>query len=343
MKRSMCGGFLLAGLIILGGCSGDPTGDLVGTGITLQPTPGSLFMAQGEQKAIIVTVLDAQGNEQDIAGFSFQAGTGISVTEDTTYLATSAGQLGTSRRVFVDGLTPTATSLTISANGQTSTIPIRVTPIGTTVTLSNAAPAANEGVVITLPAGYKFGSGAGANVNGTPGITIGVAPDSSSATVLLPPGISGPVTVDSVGVDFAPGVLFSLPTTETVTVGPATPLAGTDDPSTAPAIAVPPAGGTTGVYDVPDFAASGFFRFYRFDVTEPGDYTVTLNWTTGSDLDLFLCFDPACAAGNFTAATAAKPESATYTIAAPGTFYLVANDFGEDAAGTTISFQVDHQ
>jgi hypothetical protein len=338
----MCGGFLLAGLIVLGGCSGDPTGDLVGSGLTVQSSPSSVFMAQGESKPLTVSVVDAQGNEQDITGFSFQGGTGVTVVEDTTYLSTNAGaQLGTSKRLFIEGVSPTATSVTLTANGQTSTVPVRVTPIGTTVTLSNAAPIANEGLVITLPAGYKFGTGAGASVDGAPGITTAVAPDSSSATVVLPPGTTGTIQVDSVMVDFVPGVLFSLPTTETVTVGPATPLAGTDDPATAPAIAVPPAGGGSALYDAPDFAAAPF-RFYRFDVTEPGDYDVTLSWTTGSDLDLYLCFDPACADGDFQAATGAVPEHGVYTIETPGTFYLVANDYAGDAVGTTISFAVHH-
>jgi hypothetical protein len=330
MKRSMCGGFLLAGMIVLGGCSGDPTGDLVGSGTTLQPTPSSLFMGQGEEKAIVVNVVDAQGNQQDLTGFSFQGGAGVTVTEDTTFLSTSAGQLGTSRRLFVRGDAASATSVSITANTLTSTVPVKVTPVGTTVTLSNAAPAANEGLVITLPAGYKFGTGAGASVAGTPGFTTAVAPDSTSATVLLPPGTTGPVTVDSVAVDFVPGVLFSLPTTETVTVGPVTTaLAGTDDPSTAPSLALPAAGGTTAVFDIPDFAAT-IDHFYRLDVAEAGDYIVTVDWTVGNDVDAPVCIaDPTCAAETFTdpTVTGAKPETGTFTLPA-GTSILWVEDFG---------------
>jgi hypothetical protein len=343
MKRTMCGGFLLASVMAFGGCSGDPTGHIVGTGTTLQTSPSSLFMTQGEEKNVVVSVVDAQGNQQDLTGFSFQAAPGVTVTEDTTYLSTSAGQLGTSRRIFVRGDAATASSVSITANSLTSTVPVKVTPTGTTVALSNAVPAANEPLVITLPAGYKFGAGAGANVAGTPGITTAVAADSTSATVVLPPGTTGPLTVDSVIVDFVPGVLFSLPTTETVTVGPATPLAGTDNPATAPAMPVPAPGATTALYDAPDFAAAGT-RFYRFDIAEAGDYTVTLDWTTGSDIDLYLCFDPGCATGNFTAATSAHPESATYTIAtAPVTYYLVADDYAGDAAGTLLTLRVDRE
>jgi hypothetical protein len=197
-------------------------------------------------------------------------------------------------------------------------------------------------LVITLPAGFKFGAGAGATVGGDVGITTAVAPDSTSVTVVLPPGTTGTITVDSVQVDFLPGVNLALPTTETVTVG-ATPLAGTDDPSTAPAIPLPAPGGVAPTFDVPDFASSGFFRFYRLDIAEPGDYTVTLDWDIGSDLDLYLCFDLACDVGNFTAATAAHPEGATYTIATPGTHWLWVNDYSADAAGTTISLVISRE
>jgi hypothetical protein len=299
-------------------------------------------LAQGEEKAVIVTVLDAQGNEQDITGFSFQGGAGVAVTEDTTYLTTNAGgQLGTSKRLFIQALTPTATALTLSANGQTSTVPIKVTPIGATVTLSNAAPAANEPLVITLPESYKFGSDAGASVSGTAGITTSVTPDSNSATVVLPPGTTGELTVDGVETSFIPGIPFSLPTGDSVTVGPATPLAGTDDPATAPALPVPPAGGTTALYDAPDFAAS-VDRFYRIDFPEAGDYQITANWSTGSDLDMILCFDTACSDGDAQAATGAHPEVGVFTIEAPVTYYLLINDYAGDAAGTTLSLQIDH-
>jgi hypothetical protein len=299
-------------------------------------------MAQGEEKAVIISVRDAQGNDQDITGFSFQGGAGVSVAEDTTYLTTNAGgQLGTSKRLFIQGLSPTATALTVTANGQTSTVPIRVTPVEATVTLSNAAPAANEGLVITLPAGYKFGNGGGANVSGTAGITTSVAPDSSSATVILPPGTTGELTVDSVTTSFIPGVLFSLPTGDSVTVGPATPLAGTDNPATAPALSVPPAGGTTALYDAPDFTANPN-RFYRIDFPEAGDYQITTNWTTGSDIDMILCFDAACSDGDGQAATSAHPEVGVYTIAAPVTYYLLINDYAGDAVGTMVSIQIDH-
>jgi hypothetical protein len=341
MKRTMCGGFLLAGLIVSSGCSGDPTGDLLGSGITLQPSPSSLFMGQGDQEAVTVSVVDAQGNEQDITGFSFEAGAGIAVTEDTTYLRTNAGgQLGTSKRLFIEGLSATATQVTLTANGQTSTVPVRVTPVGATVTLSNAAPAAGEGLVITLPAGYKFGTAGGASVDGTAGITTAVAPDSSSATVLLPPGTTGTIQVDSVAVDFVPGVLFSLPTTETVTVGPTlTAMPGTGSPATAPVITIPPPGATGGFFDAAPLAAatcggnSGFpCQLYQFTLAEETTFEVNMTWSNTADLGLYFLTadgttDTGAACDDHGNAAEAQPEHCEITLPA-GTYLAGIVNFG---------------
>ncbi len=331
MNRSMCGGFLLAAATGMLACSGDPTGDLVGTGAAISAIPSSLFMAQGETKPLTVSVLDEQGNALEITGFQAAPGSAaVAVVEDTTYLATSAGELSTSRRVNVTGQAAAATTVAVTANGTTLNVPVKVTPISITATLSTPTPAANEPLTITLPAGYKFGAGGGASVETTPGITGAIAPDSSSATVFFLPGTTGSITVDSVAVDFAPGVLFSLPTDQTVTVGPlTTTLPGTDDPSTAPALALPPPGQTTVIYDLPDFAAT-IDHFYRLDVAEEGDYTVTVGWTVGNDVDAPVCVaDPTCAAEDFTDPTVSgnNPETGTFTLPV-GTSTLLVEDFG---------------
>src|SRR4051812_29695505 len=133
MNRTMCGGFLLATLAALAGCSGDPTNDLVGTDLSVQASPTSLFMAQGENKPVIVTVTDAQGNDQDIPSFQVSAGSGaVAAVEDTTYQPTNnGGRLPTTRRVIITGQSPAATTVTITANGQALDVPVRVTPIST--------------------------------------------------------------------------------------------------------------------------------------------------------------------------------------------------------------------
>src|SRR5690349_9634620 len=295
MKRSMCGGFLLATLAGMVACSGDPTGDLVGKGLTIQANPSSLFMAQDETKPVDISVVDKQGNEADITGFQVVPGSGVTAVEDTAFLPTNAGvHLNTTKRINITGTAPGATAVTINANGTTYNIPVKVTPISTTAQVSNPTPAANEPLVITLPSGYKFGAGAGANIAGAAGATVSAAPDSSNISVLLPPGASGPVTVDSVAVDFAPGVLFSLPTDQTVTVGPVTPLGGTGSPATAPSITIQPIGGSTVFFDggTFDYTAPTQFgsvkaRLYTITVTDTTTLTTTVDWPSPEDMGLY--------------------------------------------------------
>ena len=341
MKRSMCGFVVLAAAAGLVSCNGDPTEGSIREGEHAIADPSSVFIGQGASKFVVVELVDNLGN-QLAADFEAQnVGPGVTVEKDTAFLRTTIGtRLETSRRFIVTGTAPTATSFELVSGGTSVTIPVKVVPSGATVTLSNATPAMNEPLVITLPAGYKFGTAPGVTVGGDVGITTAVAPDSSSATVLLPPGTTGTITVDSVQVDYLPGVNLSIPTTETVTVG-ATPLAGTDATSTAPALPVPPVDGSTVTFDVPDFTTTAN-RFYRLDVTEAGDYTVSLNWDIGGDLDLLLCNNTACTAPNAAGATGAHPEEPTYALT-PGTYYLWVNDYGGDAAGTTLTFTITHE
>jgi hypothetical protein len=326
----MCGGFLLAAATGMLACSGDPTGDLVGTGAAISATPSSLFMAQGETKAVTISVLDAQGNGLEITDFQAAPGSAaVAVVEDSTYLVTNAGApLSTSRRVNITGQSPAATTVAVTANGVTLDVPVKVTPTSATVTVSTTTPAANEGLVITLPAGYKFGSGAGASVEGAVGAVQSVAPDSTAITVLLPPGATGQLTVDSVAVDFAPGVLFSLPTDQTVTVGAVTPLAGTESPSTAPPVTIQPPGGSTLFFDGGTFDGTAFgafpTRYYKITVADTTILTTTIDWPSPEDLGLYFFLSdgstdfgsPADAGGG-----GAHPESATNTFP-PGTYVM---------------------
>ena len=169
MKRSMCGGFLLATLVGMAACSGDPTGDLVGAGLTIQTNPSSLFMTQDETKSVDISVVDKQGNEADITGFQLQPGSGVTAVEDTTFLPTNAGvHLNTTKRISVTATAPGATTVTINANGQSLALPVKINATSLAVTLSSNAPAGNEPLTITLPSGYKFGSGAGASLSCSP-------------------------------------------------------------------------------------------------------------------------------------------------------------------------------
>jgi hypothetical protein len=354
MKRSMCGLIVLAAVAGLVSCGGDPTGDQIEQGQQVIADPSSMFLSTGGSEFVTVQVLDELGNQLPVNFEAQNVGPGITVERDTTYLQTTIGtNLETAQRFIVTGTAPTATQFELSSNGVSTTIPVKVTPTSTTATVSNPAPAANEGLVVTLPtAGYKFGNGAGANIAGAAGFTSAVAPDSSSITVLLPPGSTGTLTVDSVGVDFAPGVLFSLPTDQTVTVGAVTPLAGTGSTGSAPALTIPAPGETSffydgGTYDAAmpiTFAGVGTFNFparvYKITVADTTALTTALNWPGAEDLGLyFYAADGHTAFG--TAADdggdGAHPESGDNTFP-PGTYYMAVINFADtDPAWISLS------
>jgi hypothetical protein len=349
MKRSMFG--VLALVAGMSACSGDPTGDLRDEVVGIVADPTSLFIAQGDSAAIIVTAIDGQGNALDVSDLTFQSDASlISVAEDPTYLSvTTGGQLEQGRRLFIKGVAPANAKLTLSTNGKSLDVPVRVTPITVAATFSNAAPAANELVTITLPTGFKFGVGAAVSSLLTgPGIIESISADSTSADVLLAPATTGSLTIDSITVDFVPGVKFSLPTVDTVAVGALTPAPGTDSPSTAPSLTVPPVDGTTGFFDVGTFTAADLStdggvgaQYYKFTVTEDGDYTFTTNWDNTSDIDMEICSDVTCSDGGmFIGAGNTQPETALVTLTA-GVYYFDVVLFAGAPPGS-VSIKLEH-
>jgi hypothetical protein len=334
MTRTKCGLLLLlaAGL---GACGGDPTDSFREEGQKIVTDPAVAFVNEGASVFVVAQLQDNQGNQ---LATDFQAtalGPELTVTRDTAFLETTNGQqLKTRERFIVTGVTPGATSFELTGGSLKDTVRVNVTPTSLPAVFSNAAPAANELVTLTAP-----------NYNFLPGTTVVIGADSAivfsvgSELKFLPvPGSTGAVTVNGAAISFLPETPLTLTSTDSITVGAIGALGGTDAPATAPALPVPAAGETAGLYDAPDFTASAD-HFYKLDVTEDGDYTITMNWTVGSDLDLILCNDAACSAPDFTAATGNHPESATFTLTA-GTYYLVSEDFGGDAAGTRLTWTI---
>jgi pre-peptidase len=206
-------------------------------------------------------------------------------------------------------------------------------------TLSSATPAA--GAPITLTSGdpnLTFDENSWVTVSGAPGFTTAAAPDGSSLTFELPPGVTGPVTVNGVIVG---GFAIQLPTTGatgTVTTGATVaPKAGTDAPGTAPTIRTPIEGQTTGVVD--NGGTSGYgcgdlgfpCQIYKFEVPEDGAYDFTISWSDASDVGLyFLEGDGTTIAGNFdcdAGGAGAQPETCTEDLVA-GTYFAAYLAFG---------------
>jgi hypothetical protein len=331
MNRSMCGGLLLATLAGLAGCSGDPTGDLIGADLTIQANPTSLFIPQGETKQVTLFVADAQGNEQEITGFQAAAGSAaIGVAEDTTFLITNTGsRLSTRRRLNVTGQAPAATTVGITANGQTINLPVVVQPISASVTLSANAVPANVPITITLGEGFKFGADGNAQVAGVDAIPQSFAPDSTAITVLPPPGTTGELTVVGVVAPFAPTLSFDLPTGDSVTVDSLAPAPGTGSPSTAPPLLIPAAGAISSFFDIgtftaPDLTGDGglaLAQYYRLDITEAATYNFSVNWANDADIDILLCQATDCSDADFMSSGVDQPEEDSRDLV-PGTYYL---------------------
>jgi hypothetical protein len=239
-------------------------------------------------------------------------------------------------------------ALLLSTTGKVTTPVVDSIPS----TLSNATPAANEEVTLTI-------TDPSFTLTDTANVTLGAATTivgrtANSLTFVPTPGTNGGVIVN--GIDVA-GFALSLPSEAGLaTVGALTPLAGTNREATAPVLALPGAGELKTLFDQPDLAAGfgdpvadlaggGGSAFYKLNVPANGDYTITVDWSVGSDMDVFVCDSPidAVALSNcdFSAATGDQPESATFSLTA-GSHIIVLNDFGGDAAGALFQITIEH-
>ena len=220
-------------------------------------------------------------------------------------------------------------------------------------TVSDATPAANDVVTVTSSDGAYTIDPAAEVLVGALAATV-TSRTGNSISFVPPPGATGPVTVNGVLIG---GFSLSLASSAgDLTVGALAPLSGTNREATAPTLALPGAGELTTLFDQPDFpagfgdpvadaAGGGGTAFYKIDVPADGDYTITVNWDIGSDVDVFVCGDPidsvAFSNCDFAAATGNQPESATYSLTA-GTQNIVLNDFGGDATGATVQITIEH-
>jgi hypothetical protein len=207
-------------------------------------------------------------------------------------------------------------------------------------TVSSLAPAANQPITVTLnnatfdPASATFTVGADAAT------LIGAT--ANTATLIPTPGSFGLLFFNGVVIDSLPQFSLSLSNaeTDTITVGPVGTAAGTDDPATAPSLAVPDPGFAAPFFDAADFNASTD-HWYKLVVPADGDYDIALDWSSGSDIDMFVCPSPGTITGAciFDAATGNQPEEAVFTLTA-GTWYVIADDYAGDAGLSTLSITV---
>jgi hypothetical protein len=217
---------------------------------------------------------------------------------------------------------------------------------------SSTTPASSQPVTMTAPVGFKFQPASAVTVAGAAAIVNTRAADSSSITFQVPPGTAGAVKVDSVVVTALPQFPLSLPAKDTIVAGPLTALAGTGSTGSAPNTNAPGLGGAAAIFDVGTFTANDIIgdcdvscpskaQYYKLTISQPGDYTVSLDWDNpATDLDGFLCSDAACSTPQLLGSGGDHPEATSFTALAAGTYYIdaiVFDNIGPVPATVTIT------
>jgi hypothetical protein len=196
------------------GENGDTTDHLVAT-------PSVVLVANTDSQAVDVEALNPQGEQLAADFVASNVGAGIIVRQDTSFLPVPGGHSPVRARFVVRAVDPTtfvSTSFTVTANGQSITIPVSITPANLAITFSNPAPALGDTVTLTAPANVRFTAATtitfGTGVTALNALIIGISTDSTVITFLLPPNINNQVaTVTGVVVTYLPGQVFTLQTT----------------------------------------------------------------------------------------------------------------------------------
>jgi len=334
---------LLAACLGLWSCTNDPTADEAGVPTAIVASPLVNFVTQGTSQLITFGLVDELGglipSTWTISGVSPE----ISVAFDSTYRVIYKNGLDTlllpdmqsQIRVTVTGVSSGVANLTVTAGGVSQDVKVSVVPSQVAATFNTTTPDIGEELVLTMPSGLSllptatFSAGTAA-----PPIVVSLAPDGSSATLLVAPGTSSPITIAGVTPDFA-ALNLSLNTTETITATSTSTFTGTDDPTTAPTITLPGVGETIAFYDIPAYVD----QFYKLVITDSTTVTVGTDWADHSgDIDQLWMNSSFAVIPPFSAATGAAPESSTATLA-PGTYYFFA-DIYDGAPGGWYKFTI---
>jgi hypothetical protein len=339
MTHSKCGLLLLLAAAGAVACGGDPTSSFREGNERIVATPSSLFLNQGAQIFVVTELQDAQGNQLDATFDPTDVGSEITVERDSTFLETTNGTtLKTRERFIVTGVSPGLTSFTVRSGSVSLAVSVRVIPTSIAATFSNAAPAPNEPVIITLPSGFAFHADATVESDLGPGVVLSFSADSTSISALIPPSSTGPLTLGGFGAAFLPGLSLTLATADPITAAASV---GTESTGTAPSVPVPAAAGDSTIFlgggafsgaDITGDGGSGA-QYFKVTVTQAGDYKFVTGWANDADVDNVVCFDANCATADFSGASSSNPETSSVTLT-PGTYYLCVVLFAGTAPGS---------
>jgi hypothetical protein len=240
----------------------------------------------------------------------------------------------TEMRATITGLSGGYGEFTVSASGKSLVIPVYVVPVAFSPTISPAAAVIFDTVTVTPPAGYIIRQDAVFNTGtGMAPWVYNIAADGSSATMVVPPGSNGIMTIAGVEIDFLPGTSLTLPTTTTVT-------RPKQDNQGAPVMITLPAAGNSLVFT--DGVGDGVDQFYGFVSNGVDSLRLTVGWSGGADIDLLWQNAAGAYVGNFAGATGANPEVTKVLLPAGNyTFDLnIYDDHGETPPAYNIQVDV---
>lgn len=227
MNRLVRGSVILAAVVFVGACGGLDTGDIDQTEL-LVADPGVVYVANNDSQAVFVEAHNSLGQQLEGDFTITNVGPGIVVNLDTLFAPRpGVGELPTRVRLFVRATNTTTfvdTDFTVSANGKSFTIPVRILPGSLDIPFSATTANFADTLSMTAPAGVLFTDSSTITIAGQPGLVTGVSPDGSQIFFQLPPNVnSGTATFTNVQVSYLPGQVFTVPTTGGTVTTPTVP------------------------------------------------------------------------------------------------------------------------
>jgi hypothetical protein len=227
IMQRLKGRSVVFGALAVLACSGDPTGN-ESTPTQINANPDVVFVTQGDSSAVIVSVVDEDGQILQADPTVSNVGAGISVNLDPNFQAvTTENPIRRQARFFVKATDLTSTTFTINASGLTKQVQVVTVPGALNATITDTVPALGSPVTVTLPTGVFFTDSSELTVNGV--VQIVQAQDNTAGTItFLPaPNSNGPVVVSNLGISNNPNLVFTLATpelihTDSITVFPST-------------------------------------------------------------------------------------------------------------------------
>jgi hypothetical protein len=317
---------LAAPVVLLAACSDDPTNQGSGDAFAIVSNRASTIQGVGSAFTVTARVVDRAGTSLPVQVTATSSKVDVVAVDSFRYAPELQETRFYLRTLKVDASAP----VVLTAASLTDTVEVKVLSGPFPGTVNTAAFSGGTVLQFTSTTNLFDANTAVAVTTTEPGFLIDVTP--TRVRYLLPFGTpAGPIPYAITGAGPAD---FSLSGNSNV---PAIPCTDAFEPNntlgaantTALTVGGSVYGGANLTTDVDDI--------FRFTVTEAGSYELRVDWSDGTDVDVY----PLSAAGNLLSTaggTAAKPEVATVTMA-PGNYFAVVEMY-DDAGGACTTYKL---